>query len=137
MNASEIRISEIKGLLRMQKEQGGIVPSKLNIGTKVLVQSHEFIYEFTVVEGIDGRVYTLRTGSTLCGSNKDVINIQSHSTKLKYDMPDWIGKDMKLILKFVDGSSMMIGQVQGVTLLGDTKDGERYSYDFWKELDLP
>lgn len=137
MNQSEIRASEIKGLLRLQKKQGGVVPSKLKGGTRILVECSEFIYGFVVTDLPNGRVYILSTGSTLCRNNGDVINIQSHSTKLKYDIPDWIGKDMKLILKFGDGSSMMIGQVQGVTISGKATGGKGYSYDFWKEFDLP
>lgn len=137
MNDSEIRRSEIKGLLRIQKKQGGVIPSKLESGTKILVESNEFIYEFTVFDAVDGRLYMLRTGSSLCSKDRNVVHIQSHSTRLKYDISDWIGKDMKLILKFKDGDSLMIGQIQGLTILGESNNGETYSYDFWKELDLP
>lgn len=132
MNTPEIRRSEIKGFLRVQKQQGGIKPSQLKPGQKALIETSSYVYEFRPLDTPTGRRYLLDTGSPMCQGNTVVVHISSHSSKLKYNMEDWIGKDMRLILKFASGHSIMTGDVRGATVGGETQDGEPYSFDFWE-----
>lgn len=128
----KVRESEIKGFLRYQQEQGGIVPSKLGNGTTVLLDTHSYIYELTVVDTQAGRRFMLNTASPMCKNKTVVKSIRAHSTKLKYNMEDWIGKEMRLIFTFSDGSNVMIGDVRGATVQGESKSGKPYRYDFWE-----
>ena len=128
----EIRQSEIKGFLRYQQEQGGIVPSRLNNGSVILLDTHQYIYEITVVDTPTGRRYMLTTASPMCKNKTVVTSIRAHSTKLNYNMEDWIGKEMRGIFKFGDGSTVMVGDIRGATVLGTTKKGDPYRYDFWE-----
>lgn len=132
MNTPEIRKSEIKGFLRVQKLQGGIIPSQLRPDQKVLVETNSYMFQFTVLDTPTGRRYILDTGSPMCKGNTVVVHILSHSSKLKYNMDNWIGKDMRMVLKFTNGQSIMTGEVRGATVTGVTQDGETYSYDFWE-----
>lgn len=132
MNTPEIRRSEIKGFLRVQKKQGGIIPTQLKPDQKVLIETNSYVFQFKVLDTPTGRRYLLDTGSPMCQGNTVVLHILSHSSKLKYNMEDWIGKDMRMVLKFTNGNSIMTGEVRGATLTGETQDGETYSFDFWE-----
>lgn len=133
MNTPEMRKSQIKGFLRLQSEQKGVVPSKLANGTKVLVETNEYMYEFTVLDTHTGRQYILNTGSPMCQENLICIKIEAHSPKLKYFMNDWIGKDMRLSLTFINLNCILVGEVKGATIMGTTVNGDEYNYDFWKK----
>lgn len=125
MSTPRIKESEIKGFKKLQKEQGGIIPSKLKLGTTVLVETNEFVYG---LKKIESKKYLLDTGSPVCRPHKNCIDICSHFPKLKCNMPDWIGKDMRLILKFDDGGSVMIGTVKGVTVKTN-----KFQYNLWED----
>jgi len=128
----DIRESEIKGFVRLQEKLGGIIPSRLKHLDKVLIETIQFIYELTMVETPKGRRYILETASPVCAGNTVVIHIESHYTKLKYNIEDWIGKDMRPILKFTNGNSVMIGDVKGLSIVGHSDDGTEYTYNFWE-----
>lgn len=132
MNTPEMRRSQIKGFLRLQEEQGGIVPSRLKNGTRVLLETHQYVYQLNVLDTPTGRRYILDTASPMCRGNTVVCHIHAHSTKLKYNMDDWIGKDMRSVFKFNNGNSVMIGDVRGATIIGQNEDGDEYTYDFWE-----
>lgn len=133
MTTPEIRRSQIKGFERLQKELGGIAPSALSLETKVYVETREYIYFLEPFDSEEGRCYTLESASPQ-GSHGDVIAINAHYTILKHDMDDWIGKGMRMVLKFANGSSVMVGEVTGVTVEGTTADGQdTYTYDLWRE----
>jgi hypothetical protein len=137
VNTPEIRQSQIKGFVRLQKKQGGIIPSKLDPASTVLVETSGYVYCMKVVDSPSGRRFLLDTGSPMCKDRHVIIHIQAHSSKLKYNMEDWIGRDMRLILKFTDGTSVMIGDVKGASITGQRDDGSEYTYDFWQETNLP
>jgi hypothetical protein len=132
MKTPEVRQSEIKGFLRLQKQQGGIIPTKLKGDQKVLVETNSYMFELRVLDTPAGRRYVLDTGSPMCKGHTVVTHILSHSSKLKYNMEDWIGKDMRMVLKFTTGQSIMTGEVRGATVTGETQNGEPYEFDFWK-----
>jgi len=125
----EIRESEIKGFVRAQTTQGGIIPSKLKHGTKIILETIQFMYALDVLDTPKGRRYILETASQTCLGNYTVINIESHSTKLKHNMEDWVGKDMRVIFKFANGNSVMIGDIKGAMVVGEN---ESYTYNFWE-----
>lgn len=133
MNTPEVRESSIKGFIRYQKEQGGIIPSKLKEGTVVYIETNQYVYELKVLSTPAGKRFLLQTGSPMCRGNDVIINIQSHSAKLKYDMDDWIGRDMRPIFKFANGNSILVGDVKTAFVKGVNQDGKEYKFEFWKE----
>ncbi len=129
---TDTRRSEIQNFLRLQKAHGGIVPSKLKHGEEVLVETNNFVYRFKVTDTLDdNRRFLLDTGAPSCRGNDVCVNIRSHSSKLKYEIPDWVGKDMRLILKFTNGNSILIGEVRGASIIGKRQDGSEYRFEFW------
>jgi hypothetical protein len=134
MTTPEIRRSQIKGFERLQKELGGICPSLLPEGCKVYVETREYIYFLEAFDSDEGRCYTLESASPQ-GSLGDVIAINAHYTILKHDMENWIGKGMRMVLKFASGGSVMVGEVTGVTVEGTSQNGETYTFDLWRDDD--
>ena len=136
MNTPDIRTSQIKGFQRLQEQQGGLVPSKLCNGQKILIETNEYMYEFKVVSTLHGHRFILTTGAPMCRYQQIVVHIRSHFQRLKYEMADWIGYNMRLILKFQNGRSVMIGTVTGMTVEGTRDDGSDYKYNFWEKINI-
>lgn len=136
MTTPETRQSELKGFIAMQKEIGGVQPSKLKDGTKILIETRDYIYQLAVNETGVGRRYFLDTASPNCRDEHVCIGITSHITKFKYDMTDWIGKDLRLLLTFTSGRAVMTGEVQGVSISGQRKDGSHYHFELWGETNV-
>lgn len=130
----EIRDSEIKGFVRQQKAQGGIVPSGLADGSKILVETEEFMYEITVQSGIFPTPrFILATASPSCQRLGHILlGLSARNRKLKYDLEDWIGKDASLLLKFQGGTNVLTTAVLGATLVLKKEDGSEYKYEMWE-----
>lgn len=118
------REAERKKFHEEQDAQGGIVPSKLPHGTVLMIETGTFMYQITV-DREQGK-YIVDTGAPVCRNSKIAASIDSHYAKLKYNIEDWIGRDMRMLLHFVDGANVLTGEVTGATI--KTKD---YSYDLW------
>lgn len=131
MTTPEIRRSQIKGFVNFQEELGGIVPSKLSNNTTILVETNQYIYEIIVKHKKDKTCYIVNTASPACRGQKLCLKMLAYYSKLKYEMPDWIGKGMRLIFKFSKGPSILIGEVIGATIIGDG-----YKYDVWPKEDI-
>lgn len=129
----EIRESEIKGFIRLQKEQGGIVPSKVKGGTTLLIETSQYMYEIKALDMPVGRRYILTTGAPICRNEHVVIGVKAHWKEVKYEMPDWIGKGMCMVMSFASGTTVLTGEVKGLTLTSKGKDGKPFSYNFWDE----
>ena len=128
MTPENIRNSEVKGFLRHQKELGGVVPSKLKVGQTLLIETYNYIYG---VEVLENHEYEITTSSLLCQDNKLAVKLQSHSSKIKYDMPDWIGKGMRLVITFKSGLEVIVGEITGMTVTGIKANGEEYNLSLW------
>lgn len=129
----DIMESERKGFKNLQEKQGGIVPSKLGHGSVIIVETDEFMYEFTVdCISMPTVRYTVQTASRFCTqSGSQVIGIDATNRKLKLDIPDWIGKDMLMQLNYPTGTTVLTNAVTGVTILGKDKKGDEFQYDLW------
>jgi len=128
----EMRKSELKGFERLQNELGGIIPSKLRDKQTLLIETSLWMYKLKVMDTTLGRRFTLETQSPLCKTSEVIVHMHAHLPKLKYEKKDWIGKGMKLVFKFTDGNSVMIGDVKSVVIGGIGEDGNEYSFDFWQ-----
>ena len=131
-NTPDKRASELKGFKRLQKKQGGVKPSRVANGTELLIETKDYVYEIKVKDTVVGRRFLLDTAAPSCRDKNSITHIIAHSTKLKYDIDDWIGKGMRLIFKFTDGTSIMIGEVRGLTLNGLDQSGNQFRFDFWE-----
>jgi hypothetical protein len=134
MTTPEIRESEKKGFIRLQKsEQGGVVPSKLNQGDIILVETEAFMYELQInTLSYPTMRMTVNTASKVvkdCGDH--IISIDSLYRKLKLTLKDWIGLGMCMKLKFTSGTSVLTGPVLGATLTGMREDFTEFQYDLW------
>ena len=121
---NETRQSEIKGFMKAQNDQKGIRMSTLNTKTKVLVETDRFIYEITP---LDSGKFLVESGSAAPKGERVCNSIDSHYIPLKLDMPDWIGKGMRMILRYTGGASVLTGEVRSATIAGNG-----FSYDMWK-----
>lgn len=133
MTTPEIRESEKKGYIRFQKDQGGIVPSKLSQGDMILVETEAYMYEFQVntITYPTMRI-AVSTASKVCtGRGEYVIRIDSHYRKFKLTLKDWIGKGMCMKLKYVSGTNVLTGPVLGATFVGMKEDFTEFRYDLW------
>ena len=133
MNTPEKRQSNLKGFKRRQKNMGGITPSLLKNGTKFLIETHQWIYQLSVKDTLAGRRFLLETAAPMCEGNHVIVHIHSHSTNLKCDIQDWIGKEMRPVFKFSNGNSVMAGEVEGASIVGVKDDGSEYNYDLWEK----
>ena len=133
MNTPEKRTSELKGFKRRQKNMGGITPSLLKNGTKILLETYQWVYQLSVKDTPAGRRFLLDTASPACKGNDVIVNIHSHSTSLKCDIQDWIGKEMRPVFKFSNGTSLMLGEVDGASITGVKDDGGVFTYNVWEK----
>ena len=131
MNSNNLTQSEIKGLMRHQRKQGGVAPSHLLDGTKVLVETGNFVYEIIADDGYGQRKFLVRTGSPICAGHNYATKITSHCSRLKYNINDWIGKGMRMMLEFTSGVKIMTSEVQTAIIIGTDKDGNKFKYDLW------
>ena len=128
MTPENIRNSEVKGFLNYQHSLGGIKPTQLKVGTKLILETYNYMYEIGVDEDHN---YDISTKSPLCQGNTKATSLQSHSSKIKYNMPDWIGKGMRLVITFQSGLEVIVGEITGVTIIGIKDSGEEYSLNLW------
>lgn len=129
----EIMESERRGFRNLQAKQGGVTPSKLGHGWVVIVETDEFMYEFTVDNlSMPTPRYVVNTASQFCRAcGSQVTGIDATNRKLKLNMDDWIGKDMLMLLKYPSGTTILTNAVTGVTILGKDNRGEEFQYDLW------
>lgn len=115
-----------------QKKMGGIVPSKMKLDSVLLVDTGTFVYQFTAVEC--GKI-VVDSGGVVKLKERTIHRIDAHSTSLKYDIEDWIGYGCRMVLRFVDGTNLLTGDVSGGII-----KGKGYNYEFWtnkrKETDI-
>jgi hypothetical protein len=128
----EIKKSETKGFLKLQQKQGGVKPGSLKNGDQLILDTIQYIYHLTVLDTLKGRRYILDTASPICDGSVVIIHIEAHFTKLKFNMENWLGKDMRPIFKFTNGTSVMVGDIKGMSVIGQNLNGETYKYNFWE-----
>ena len=134
MTTPEIRESEKKGFIRLQKsEQGGVTPSKLSQGDIILVETEAYMYELQVnTLTYPTMRITVNTASKVvkdCGEH--IISIDSLYRKLKLTLKDWIGLGMCMKLRYESGTSVLTGPVLGATFVGMREDFTEFQYDLW------
>lgn len=129
----EIMKSERLGFKKLQDKQGGVIPSKLGHGSVIIVETAEYMYEFTIDHlSMPTTRYVVNTASKFCRqSGTQVMGIDATNRKLKLDIPDWIGKDMLMQLNYPSGTTVLTNAVTGVTILGKDKKGDEFQYDLW------
>lgn len=128
---------EIESHVANQRKLGGITPSKMKKDDVLLVDTGTFVYQLTAVG--DGKL-VVDGGGVVKLKERTVFRIDAHCTSLKYDMEDWIGHGCRLVLRFVDGTNLLTGDVSGAIIKGKDSQGKGYSYEFWddkrKEVDI-
>lgn len=128
MTTKKTRDSELKGFLRRQKSQGGVVPSELKDGTQLLIETNRHVYQITC-DIKDGK-QTFVVDSTCRNSTRYRIcdGIDSHCSLVKHNIADWIGYGIRMKFKFGQ-YTVMTSEVRGLTIKGDG-----FSYDMWPDL---
>jgi len=120
------RNREIEALKESQKKLGGITPSKLSHDTIVWVDTDTFIYKITVNK-TDKITYVIDSGSRVL-PKKPCVDINSYCPLLKYDIKDWIGKGLRLVMIFSDASVITTGIIIGAMIIV-----KGCKYELWKE----
>lgn len=130
---SEMIESELKGFIRSQEKLGGIKVDKLGHDATVLVETGTYIYQIMVDKySFKEPRYIVDVSSPVCRAMGTILTgIDACSTRLKFTMKNWIGKGMSLRLHFQNGKSIVTGPVKGVTLVGKSKLGTEFHYEFW------
>ena len=133
MSTRKTRESDTKGFERMQREAGGVIPSMLNDGDRIMVDTKDYMYEIAVLKGeTPTPKYALTTGSEACLKVGNILTgVNTRSRKLWYDMEDWVGKDNPLVFLFENGTNILTGDVVQAIVLGTAKDGSKYTYEVW------
>ena len=75
--------------------------------------------------------FKVETGSPMFTKNLRYNRVVAHHSRLKFDMEDWVGKGMRLIIHSDKGASIMIGEVKSAVVKGFTKDGKQYRAEVW------
>lgn len=116
--------------IEAQHKQGGVVPSKLAVGTQLLIETRTYIYNMSTVQTGRGKAFLVDSGVPQLAMQGEIpdhcIRITSKYTKYNLEMDDWIGKKMTMMLIFDRGPTLWTGEVLGITV-----STERYSYDLW------
>lgn len=117
----------VKQFVAEQMSQGGIMVSKMALDRTAMIETSRFIYEIKpmVVDGVT--MYLVRTGAPSPQSEKVCRAIDSHYPLLKHEMPDWIGRGMRMILRYRNGVSILTGEVMSAAI-----EGEGFSYELWQ-----
>ncbi len=134
MTTPEIRESEKKGFIRLQKDQqGGIVVSKLNQGDMILVETEAFMYELRIntISYPTLRINVNTASKVVRDCGEYVVSVDSLYRKLKLTIKDWIGKGMCMKLKYDSGTNILTGPVLGATFVGMKEDFTEFQYDLW------
>ena len=128
MSTPETIRSEIKGLRNLQRKKGGITLSKLCAKQEVLIETNDFMYNLVM---LGNKEFTVETGAPLFKKTTRYNRVVAHHSRLKFDMEDWIGHGMRVIIHTNNGPSVMIGEVKSAVVKGFTKDGISYSAEVW------
>ena len=126
------RERELAAFKDEQAALGGVEPSKLPHGAEIWIDTDKYMYRLTVDRTMGMPKFIIDTGSPLCPTDRICVSVSSHCQRLRYDMPDWLGKGMRLILGFADASNIITSEIQGVTVIGKTEDGSEYKYELWQ-----
>ncbi len=126
------RERELAAFKEEQAALGGVEPSKLPHGTEIWIDTDNYMYKLTVDLSMGMPKFIIDTGSPLCPMDRTCISVSSHCQRLRYDMTDWIGKGMRLILGFTNASNIFTNEIVGVAIKGQTDDGTEYDYELWR-----
>jgi len=110
-----------------QLKLGGVILSKLETEGNVMVETSRFVYQIKVATHDNKRAYLVNSGAPSPQNEKICIAIDSHYPLLKHNMPDWIGKGMRMILRYRNGVTILTGEV-----LAASVEGGGFKYELWQ-----
>jgi len=118
---------ELTAFLKVQDEIGGVIPSKLAHGTQLFIDTDKFLFQVTVDRSNGTPKFIVDSGAQL--GDRVCVDIGSYHEPLKYDRQDYIGLDMRLVLRFSNGSNILSGVILGMSV-----KGEGYDYELWEKV---
>ena len=121
---TETQRRELEAFLAEQKLIGGITPSKLKHNTIIWVDTENYLFKITLDNSYGTPKYIVESGFYM--SIETCCMVNSYYPRLDYIMRDYLGRGLKLMLVYANGSVIHSGSIKNVTI-----SGKDYSYDVW------
>lgn len=124
---AEMNSESVAKFVAEQVKSGGVVLSKLEASAVVLVETSRFVYEIKPIGVGEAREYIINSGAPSPQNEKICTAIDAHYPLLKHNMPDWVGKGMRMILRYRNGVTILTGEV-----LAASVEGGGFKYELWQ-----
>ena len=123
----EMTAEAVAKFVEEQLKLGGVVLSKLDPGANVMIETPRFVYQIKVTTHDNKRAYLVNSGAPSPQNEKICTAIDAHYPLLKHNMPDWIGKGMRMILRYRNEVTILTGEV-----LAASVEGGGFKYELWQ-----
>ena len=114
------------------KKRGGVDLTKLDAGTKILVETTAGVYELEIIEPSSGSVSIKATVSPFSAHKPTVTSLERSiwDDKGKIALPFWIGKAMRMVFRDDEGKLFATHSVLSAKV--ESRDGD-WTYEVWEQ----
>ena len=114
------------------KKRGGIDLTKLEVGTKILVETTAGVYELVIVEPSTGEVWIKATVPPFSAHEQTITCLERSiwDDKGKVAIPFWIGKAMRMVFRDDEGKLFATHSVMSAKL--ESRYG-KWTYEVWEQ----
>ncbi len=124
---AEMTTQAVQQFVAEQLKLGGVILSKLEAGYEVVVETSRFVYCIKPTVEAGERAYLINSGAPSPQGEKICTAIDAHYPLLKHNISDWIGKGMRMILRYRNGVTILTGET-----LAASVEGGGFKYELWQ-----